>query len=264
MPGTDTPGNYCHRSTRSEIFLTGLPDLVPLDLACSGAQTGDLVSDPELAKITGPGGGDFGEPKQDVQLADAAAEYDVKMVVVTIGANDDFDFSGIMLACLGQYFPVPKSQGCRDTIGTAEIAARAERVKPKVAAALTNVRATMRRAATPTPPTSWSTSRTSRRSRPTSGATTTSARSRTAARPSPRTSPGATTWSSRPSATRCARRPAGCPACATSTSGGSATATRSAPAGRARRTSTPTATSSTSPSAPATAATRRSGSPGCA
>ncbi|GAA1069182.1 RICIN domain-containing protein [Kitasatospora arboriphila] len=146
VPGTDTPGNYCHRSTRSEIFLTGLPDLVPLDLACSGAQTGDLVSDPELAKITGPGGGDFGEPKQDVQLADAAAEYDVKMVVVTIGANDDFDFSGIMLACLGQYFPVPKSQGCRDTIGTAEIAARAERVKPKVAAALTNVRATMRRA----------------------------------------------------------------------------------------------------------------------
>jgi hypothetical protein len=146
LPGTDTPGNYCHRSARSEIFVTGLAGVTPVDLACSGAQTGDLVSDPELSKITGGGSGDFGEPKQDVQLAQAAARYDIKMVVVTIGANDDFDFSGIMLGCLGQYFPIPKSQGCRDTIGTPEILRRAERVKPKVVAALTNIRATMRRA----------------------------------------------------------------------------------------------------------------------
>ncbi|MFJ1703311.1 RICIN domain-containing protein [Kitasatospora sp. NPDC088346] len=145
-PGTDTPTDYCHRSARSEIFVTGLGGVTPVDLACSGAQTGDLVSDPELAKITGGGSGDFGEPKQDVQLAQVAAQYDVKMVVVTIGANDDFDFSGIMLSCLAQYFPIPKSQGCRDTIGTPEIARRAEGVKPKVIAALTDIRDTMRRA----------------------------------------------------------------------------------------------------------------------
>jgi len=149
VPGTDTPTNYCHRSTRSEIFVTGIPGVTPIDLACSGAQTGDLVSDPELAKITGPGSGDFGEPKQDVQLAATAAQYDVKMVVVTIGANDDFDFAGIMMNCLVQYFPIPKDQGCRDTIGSAEILRRAAGVKPKVAAALTNIRNTMRGAGYP-------------------------------------------------------------------------------------------------------------------
>ncbi|WP_405017943.1 RICIN domain-containing protein [Kitasatospora sp. NBC_00070] len=146
VPGTDTPTNYCHRHGKSEIFVTDLPGVTPIDLACSGAQTGDLVSDPELAKITGPGSGDFGEVKQDVQLARTAAEYDVKMVVVTIGANDDFDFSGIMMSCLTQYFPVPKDQGCRDTIGSAAITQRAERVIPKVVAALTGVRNTMRAA----------------------------------------------------------------------------------------------------------------------
>ncbi|MFJ1753068.1 RICIN domain-containing protein [Kitasatospora sp. NPDC088134] len=146
VPGTDSPTNYCHRSTKSEIFVTQLPGVTPIDLACSGAQTGDLVSDPELAKVTGPGSGDFGEPKQDVQLAATASQYDVKMVVVTIGANDDFEFAGIMMDCLAQYFPVPKSQGCRDTIGSAEILRRAAGVKPKVTAALTNIRTTMRKA----------------------------------------------------------------------------------------------------------------------
>ncbi|MFJ6617065.1 RICIN domain-containing protein [Kitasatospora sp. NPDC091335] len=146
FPETDSPTNYCHRHPKSEIFVTDIPGVTPIDLACSGAQTGDLVSDPELAKITGPGSGDFGEPKQDVKLADTAARYDVKMVVVTIGANDDFDFSGIMMHCLAQYFPIPKDQGCRDTIGSDEIRRRAKGVQPKVVAALQNIRQTMRRA----------------------------------------------------------------------------------------------------------------------
>ncbi|WP_329581043.1 RICIN domain-containing protein [Kitasatospora sp. NBC_01250] len=144
--GTDGPKDYCHRHPQSEIFDTGLSGVTAVDLACSGAQTGDLVSDPTLAKVTGGGSGDFGEPKQDAQLAQTAGKYDVKMVVVTIGANDDFDFSGIMESCLGQYFPIPKSQGCRDTIGSATITQRAAAVIPKVTAALTDVRQTMRAA----------------------------------------------------------------------------------------------------------------------
>ncbi|MFE9426685.1 RICIN domain-containing protein [Kitasatospora sp. NPDC006697] len=144
--GTDGPTDYCHRHPQSEIFDTGLSGLTAVDLACSGAQTGDLVSDPVLAQTTGGGSGDFGEPKQDAQLAKTAAQYNVRMVVVTIGANDDFDFSGIMESCLGQYFPIPKSQGCRDTIGSAAITQRAAKVIPKVVAALTDVRQTMRRA----------------------------------------------------------------------------------------------------------------------
>ena len=141
--GTDGPTNYCHRHPLSEIYDTGLSGVTAVDLACSGAQTGDLVSDPVLAKVTGGGSGDFGEAKQDVKLAQTAAQYQVKMVVVTIGANDDFDFSGIMESCLGQYFPIPKSQGCRDTIGSATIAARAKAVIPRIEAALTDVRQTM-------------------------------------------------------------------------------------------------------------------------
>jgi hypothetical protein len=146
VPGTDGPTDFCHRSTESVIFDTSLPGITPVDLACSGAQTGDLVSDPTLAKITGSGSGDFGEPKQDVELAATAAQYQVKMVVVTIGANDDFDFSGIMESCLGQYFPVPQGTGCRDTIGSAAITQRAQAVIPKIEAALTDVRQTMRNA----------------------------------------------------------------------------------------------------------------------
>jgi len=146
FPGTDGPTNYCHRHPQSEIFDTGLAGITGVDLACSGAQTGDLVSDPTLAKITGSGSGDFSEPKQDVKLAQTAAAYQVKMVVVTIGANDDFDFSGIMESCLGQYFPIPQSEGCRDTIGSAAITARAKAVIPKIEAALADVQETMRTA----------------------------------------------------------------------------------------------------------------------
>ncbi|WP_232248402.1 RICIN domain-containing protein [Streptacidiphilus rugosus] len=146
MAGTDGPKDFCHRHNQSLIFDTGITGVTPIDLACSGAQTGDLTSDPTLAKITGPGGGDYGEPKQDVQLAQTAANYNVKMVVVTIGANDDFDFTGIVVSCLTAYFPIPQSKGCRDTIGSAAITARAKAVLPKVEAALTDIRQTMRNA----------------------------------------------------------------------------------------------------------------------
>ncbi|TQF07558.1 hypothetical protein E6W39_25140 [Kitasatospora acidiphila] len=147
--GTDGPTDYCHRHPQSEIYDTGLSGVTAIDLACSGAQTGDLVSDPALAATTGGGSGDFGEPKQDVQLAQAAAKYDVKMVVITIGANDDLNFSGIMESCLGQYFPIPQSQGCRDTIGSAAITQRVAKVIPKVTAAITDIRGTMRAAGYP-------------------------------------------------------------------------------------------------------------------
>jgi hypothetical protein len=146
VAGTDGPKDYCHRSTKSEIFDTGLSGLTPVDLACSGAQTGDIASLPQYAAVTGSGGGDYGEPKQDTQLAGVAKTDDVKMVVLTIGANDDFDFTGIMESCLNQYFPIPQSQGCRDTIGTPEIQRRAAAVQPKVIAAIQDVRQTMRNA----------------------------------------------------------------------------------------------------------------------
>ncbi|MDH6145454.1 hypothetical protein P3T35_007509 [Kitasatospora sp. GP30] len=144
--GTDGPTDYCHRNPKAEIFDTAIAGATAFDIACSGAQTGDLVSLPAYAAVTGGGSGDYGEPKQDSQLAQIAKSNDVKMVVVTIGANDDFDFTGIMESCLNQYFPVNQPQGCRDTIGTAEIQRRAAAVQPKIVAALQDVRDTMRAA----------------------------------------------------------------------------------------------------------------------
>ena len=72
IPPTDGPSDYCHRSPKSEIFDTSLAGITPFDIACSGAQTGDIASIPQYAAITGGGGGDFGEAKQDVQLAQIA------------------------------------------------------------------------------------------------------------------------------------------------------------------------------------------------
>jgi hypothetical protein len=145
IPPTDGPSDYCHRNPKAEIFDTAIAGVTPFDIACSGAQTGDIASIPQYAAVTGPGGGDFGEPKQDVQLAQIAAKNTVKMVVLTIGANDDFEFTGIMEACVQAYFPV-NSTPCRDTIGTAEIQRRAAAVQPKVIAAIQDVRDTMRNA----------------------------------------------------------------------------------------------------------------------
>jgi hypothetical protein len=142
---TDGPSDYCHRSPKSEIFDTGLSGVTPIDIACSGAQTGDIASLPQYAAITGGGSGDFGEPKQDTQLSGIAKSNDVKMVVLTIGANDDFDFTGIMEACIQAYFPT-NGTPCRTSIGNAEIYRRAAAVQPKVVAAIQDVRDTMRNA----------------------------------------------------------------------------------------------------------------------
>ncbi|GAA1952321.1 RICIN domain-containing protein [Catenulispora subtropica] len=143
IPPTDGPSDYCHRSPKSEIFDTGLSGVTAFDIACSGAQTGDIASLPQYAAITGGGSGDFGEPKQDAQLAGIAKANDVKMVVLTIGANDDFDFTGIMEACIQAYFPT-NGTPCRTSIGNAEIYRRAAAVQPKVVAAIEDVRDTMR------------------------------------------------------------------------------------------------------------------------
>ncbi|PZS13919.1 MAG: hypothetical protein DLM57_15605 [Pseudonocardiales bacterium] len=147
-PGTDqggdkhptVPVNYCHRSHRTEIYDTGL-GLTALNVACSGADTGDLVSDPAFLAVNGPGSGDFGEPKQDAQLKVLATQYDIKMVVVQIGANDDFNFEPLVFDCINNFLSGP---GCRNDIGTPEIQRRVAVVKPKITNVLSDLRNTMR------------------------------------------------------------------------------------------------------------------------
>jgi hypothetical protein len=97
VPGTDGPANYCHRSLDSAILKTGLAVDVPLNLACSGAQTRHLVP-------TAQGGGahQYDELNQGDDLAVRARVTRVAMVLLVVGANDDdgIRFGPVMSDCV--------------------------------------------------------------------------------------------------------------------------------------------------------------------
>lgn len=131
-PGTNQSGNFCHRSLDSYIHETAIPGIdATINLACSGARSTHL-------QIGGQSR--YGE-NQAAMLADAAAQYDVKLVTVQIGANDDPGFGETVLECVIRWAAIV-GPGCRDTIG-AEWPDRVEAMKPKVADAVNDVRKVM-------------------------------------------------------------------------------------------------------------------------
>lgn len=131
-PGTNRAGNFCHRSLDSYIHETSIPGIdATINLACSGARSTHL----QVA-----GQSRYGE-NQAAMLADVAAEYDVQLVTVQVGANDDPGFGETVLECVERWAAVV-GPGCRDTVG-AEWPDRAEAMKPKVADAVTDVRKVM-------------------------------------------------------------------------------------------------------------------------
>lgn len=131
-PGTNQSGNFCHRSLDSYIHETAIPGIdATINLACSGARSTHL-------QIGGQSR--YGE-NQAAMLADAAAQYDVKLVTVQIGANDDPGFGETVLECVIRWADIV-GPGCRDTIG-AEWPDRVEAMKPKVADAVNDVRKVM-------------------------------------------------------------------------------------------------------------------------
>jgi ricin-type beta-trefoil lectin protein/GDSL-like lipase/acylhydrolase family protein len=97
VPGTDGPANYCHRSHDSAILKTGLAADVPLNLACSGAQTRHLVP-----AAQGGGARQYDELNQGDSLAVQARVTRVAMVLLVIGANDDdgIRFGPVMSDCV--------------------------------------------------------------------------------------------------------------------------------------------------------------------
>jgi hypothetical protein len=133
-PGTDQPGNRCHRSLDALIHRTAIAGIeATLNLACSGARSANLNS---------PGGvGQNGEPSQADKLSAVAAAYDVKLVVVEIGANDDPQFAGVAADCIGQYV-LRTGVGCRWTVGPLWTS-RVNAMVPKVERALEGVQAVM-------------------------------------------------------------------------------------------------------------------------
>src|ERR1700754_3626524 len=84
--------NDCHRSDVAPIESAPISVEEKLNLACSGAKARDLWPGAE-------GGTEhFGEPPEADQLAAVARRDDVRMIVVTVGAND-VGFGELVVDC---------------------------------------------------------------------------------------------------------------------------------------------------------------------
>ncbi|MFK8024727.1 MAG: GDSL-type esterase/lipase family protein [Ilumatobacter sp.] len=88
-PGTVSNG--CHRSDVAPILSNSIPVQAKINLACSGAATGDVID--QWFK---------GEAPQSQQLRSVAQINDVKMVVLSIGGND-LGFADIIISCTLQF-----------------------------------------------------------------------------------------------------------------------------------------------------------------
>jgi GDSL-like Lipase/Acylhydrolase family len=131
-PGTDQPGNFCHRSTNALIHLTAIGGIdAKLNLACSGARSANLY-------VRGPG--QNGEPAQSVKLAQAAAAFDIKLIFVEVGANDDPQFSAVATDCVTRF--VLRRARCGPGLAAAW-PGRLAAMKPKVSRAIAAVRRVM-------------------------------------------------------------------------------------------------------------------------
>lgn len=135
--GTDGQGgNWCHRSANAEIHQLELPpDVARFNLACSGAK----------AKLVGlDGGADHPDGSQARQLARIARDHRITHIVVAVGANDDPDFINTLGACV-QAWVGRTGGGCSEQLRQ-QWPRRVERMQPKVASALGDIREVMRRA----------------------------------------------------------------------------------------------------------------------
>jgi hypothetical protein len=131
-PGTDQPGNFCHRSLNALIERTSIPGIeAKLNLACSGARSANLYVD---------GPGQNGEPAQSVKLSEAARAYDIRLIFVEVGANDDPQFSSVATDCVTRF--VLNLARC-STGQAATWPLRVAAMRPKVAQAIDAVRTVM-------------------------------------------------------------------------------------------------------------------------
>jgi lysophospholipase L1-like esterase len=132
--------NDCHRSDVAPIESAPIAVEEKVNLACSGAKARDLWPAAE-------GGTEhFGEPPQADQLAAVARRDDVRMVVVTVGAND-VGFGELVVDCALDWARSPEDEAStchRDA--EARIRNALPGATRAVTAALHGVRRTMRAA----------------------------------------------------------------------------------------------------------------------
>jgi lysophospholipase L1-like esterase len=133
-PGTDQYGNFCHRSTRAYLQVAPIAGVDRrTNLACSGATTANLALN---------GTARYGEAPQIQRLRTLAVTSRLRLVTVTIGAND-VGFAPLVLDCIRAYFLLgPRCQDVWATRIPAGLAAAA----PKIGADLADIRTVMREA----------------------------------------------------------------------------------------------------------------------
>lgn len=95
---TDSSG--CHRSDVAEVISNDIAVDAQVNLACSGADTGNIV------RAANGGVSHRGEAPQADQLAAVAAGHDVEMIVLSIGGND-LGFADIIIDCTVEYNTSP-------------------------------------------------------------------------------------------------------------------------------------------------------------
>ncbi|MFE3451919.1 ricin-type beta-trefoil lectin domain protein [Nonomuraea sp. NPDC059194] len=132
-PGTDGPDNWCHRSTKAAIHVTGIPADVTYNLSCSGAQTND---------ITIGGTHQYEELNQGDNLAIKARNTRIRMITVVVGANDNGgpEFGPTMTACVERR--VLFQGNCWPSQDPTWVQ-RVDFIVPRVAKALTDVKQIM-------------------------------------------------------------------------------------------------------------------------
>ncbi len=130
--------NDCHRSDVAPIESAPIDVDEKVSLACSGAKARDLWRGDE------GGTAHFGEPPEADQLAAVARRDDVRMVVVTLGAND-VGFGELVAECAVDWARSPEDEQAtchRDA--EAHIQGALPTARRKVTAAFRAVRRTMR------------------------------------------------------------------------------------------------------------------------
>jgi lysophospholipase L1-like esterase len=124
-PGTDFGLNYCHRSANALIKAATIPVQAKINIACSGAKSSDVQIGGTVH---------YTEPSQADQLRAIAANYDVKMVVLQIGANDDPQFTSSVFECV-QAWANPFGPACATNLRPAwpgRVAAMAPKAEKSV------------------------------------------------------------------------------------------------------------------------------------
>jgi len=129
-PGTDQPGNFCHRSQVAEIHVAPIPADASINLACSGATTDNVALG---------GSPRNGEAPQAERLRAVAAEYDVTLIVLSIGGND-VGFSDLVLDCIAAYFLI--APRCQD-VWADWLPAALEAAAPRIAQNIADIHTVM-------------------------------------------------------------------------------------------------------------------------